>query len=174
MLRISSRLVNALQGKQNLTVSKQFTTSTSLSLPSHLIVYDGVCGICNAGIQFVIKNNHNKIIKFAQVTSSTTQQLLSKLNITTEDALNRFIYIEDKQIYRASTAALKIAAHLQFPFPLLGQLGFLIPTIIRDFLYDIIAKNRYQWFGKYDTCMRPSSQIMDRFIDAVDLEKLKH
>jgi len=174
MLRASSRLINALRPKPNLLQTKQFSNSTLLSLPSHLIVYDGVCGIGNAGIRFVIKNDHNKVIKFAQVTSNTTQQLLSKINITTEDALNRFIYIEDEQVYRASTAALKIAAHLQFPFPFLEQLGFLIPTIIRDFLYDIIAKNRYQWFGKYDTCVRPSSQIMSRFIDAVDLEKLKH
>ncbi len=79
------------------------------------------------------------------------------------DTFDTMVYVEDGQAYFRSTAFLKIVAHLPFPYPLLG-LGWVIPQMLRDWLYDRIALNRYRLFGRRSTCMMPDKTLAKRFI----------
>lgn len=80
------------------------------------------------------------------------------------DAIETMIYVEDGQIYIKSTAALKIARQLTLPWQLL-QAFYIVPLGVRDWFYDRIARNRYQWFGQLDQCFLPNDEVLDRFLD---------
>ncbi|MBA4536948.1 thiol-disulfide oxidoreductase DCC family protein [Bacillus aquiflavi] len=127
-----------------------------------LILYDGVCNFCNRSVQFIIKRDPNAYYQFASLQGETAQKLLSDFRVKGD--VDSFILIEDGQLYVKSTAALRICKQLA------GTVRFLtfflvVPRPIRDFFYDIIAKNRYKWFGESDHCLIPSDDIKKRFVD---------
>ena len=128
-----------------------------------IILFDGICNLCNGAVQFVIKRDPAAIFSFASLQSDIGQQLLKKFDLPGNE-LNSFVLIQQDKSYTSSTAALKVAKQLKGPIKLLY--GFIIvPVFIRNFVYRIIAANRYRWFGKRDSCMLPSVDLKERFLN---------
>ena len=128
-----------------------------------IILFDGVCNLCNNSIQFIIKRDKKKHFLYASLQSDAAQNLLLQFQLKNSD-FDSIILIEKGKVYQKSSAILKIASHLNGLWKL--SYGFIIvPKIIRDFVYTIIAKNRYKWFGKKDVCMIPTKELKMRFLD---------
>jgi predicted DCC family thiol-disulfide oxidoreductase YuxK len=122
-----------------------------------------VCNLCNNAVQFIIKHDTKKRFYFAALQSDFGQNLLQEHNLAREN-FSTIILLEKEKIHIKSSAALRLSRHLRFPFSLLYFL-IIVPPFIRDFVYDLIAKNRYAWFGKKESCMIPTPDLKDRFID---------
>jgi predicted DCC family thiol-disulfide oxidoreductase YuxK len=129
-----------------------------------LILFDGVCNLCNSSVLFVIKYDKKNIFLFAPLQSKIGKAVLNKFNIDTSETDSILLYnpISDTIKYKSS-AALHIAKHLDFPIKL-TVVFFIVPTFIRDWVYNFIAKNRYKWFGKKDVCMIPTPELQAKFI----------
>lgn len=128
-----------------------------------IILFDGVCNLCNKSVQFVIEHDEQNYFKFASLQSNFGQTFLkeNKLNQTTFDSI---IYIEDDKYYTKSSAALKIAKHLDKNISWLNYFS-VVPKPIRDFFYNIIAKNRYKFFGKQESCWLPTKELKAKFLE---------
>ncbi len=127
-----------------------------------IILFDGVCNLCNGAINFTIKRDKKNIFKFAALQSEIGQTLLSKYKINTSE-VDSIILIDGENYYVKSSAALRISKHLSGGYPLLY--GFLIlPKFIRNAAYDFIARNRYKWFGKKESCMIPTPALKEKFL----------
>jgi predicted DCC family thiol-disulfide oxidoreductase YuxK len=129
---------------------------------SHIILFDGVCNLCNSTVQFIIKHDRNGKFYFASLQSEFGQEQVKKYKIDPR-LTDSVIYIYNDCAYIKSSAALRIARQLDRGWPLLFVFMFL-PPFIRNFVYDFIAKNRYKWFGKKDSCMIPSPELKGRFL----------
>lgn len=129
-----------------------------------IILFDGVCNLCNSSVQFVIKRDKKDIFRFAALQSAMGQALVKERGINTEE-VDSIILIEPQiAYYTKSDAALKIAKLLNGGWPLLGIfLG--LPKGFRDWVYDWVARNRYQWFGKKDSCMIPTEALKGKFLE---------
>ncbi|MFD2443612.1 thiol-disulfide oxidoreductase DCC family protein [Bacillus sp. CGMCC 1.16607] len=127
-----------------------------------IILFDGVCNFCDSSVQFIIKRDPRGNFKFASLQSETGQKLLKQVGL--KDEIDSFVLIDDDQYYLKSSAALKVSRNLNGAWSLFSLLT-VIPVPIRDYLYDILAKNRYKWFGKKDSCMLPSPEVRSRFLD---------
>jgi predicted DCC family thiol-disulfide oxidoreductase YuxK len=129
---------------------------------SSIILFDGVCNFCNGSVAFIIRRDPHKHFKFASLQSPAGQALLKKHERSPEQ-LDTLILIEEGKIYDRSTGALRIAKRLSGFWP-----GFyiliVIPAPIRDLLYNLVAKHRYNLFGKRDACMVPTADVRDRFV----------
>jgi len=126
-----------------------------------VILFDGVCNLCNASVQYVIKHDKKKLFRFASLQSSFGESVLKQYDLPV-NTFNSFILLSDNKIYTRSTAALLVAKKLSGLIKLLY--GFIIiPKFIRDFVYDIIAKNRYKWFGKKEACWVPTPELKNLF-----------
>ena len=127
-----------------------------------VILFDGVCNLCNKSVQFVIKRDKEKKFRFASLQSEFGQKILKQSNLPL-DKFNSFILLDNGRIYTRSTGALKMLAQLK-GWKWAGALKF-IPPFIRDGVYNLISKYRYNWFGKKDECMIPTPELRDRFLD---------
>ena len=128
----------------------------------HLILFDGVCNLCNRTVQFIIKNDPEARFRFVTLQNYQEYSFIDavpSVNNQTESV----VYIRDGQIYYASAAVLEIAKELGWPWKVLYVFK-IIPLSIRDFMYEQIAKYRYRLFGKRNDCMMPSAKIRDRFL----------
>ena len=136
------------------------------SLPKHkqLILFDGVCNLCNSSIQYVIKHDRTKTFMFAPLQSTIGSQILDKYGIDRSKTDSIVLYSNEKGLSVKSTAALKIAKQLGFPRSFMA-IFFIVPTPIRNWVYDYIAKNRYKWYGKKDACMIPTPELKTRFLN---------
>ena len=127
-----------------------------------IILFDGVCNLCNSAVQFTIKHDKKKQFMFAALQSDTGQQLLKQYQLQQEN-FSSFVLIKDGQVFLKSTAALMVAKQLNGLIKLLY--GFIIvPAFIRNGVYNFIAKNRYRWFGKKESCMMPTQELTARFL----------
>jgi len=126
-----------------------------------LILFDGYCNLCNGAVQFIIKRDPKEHFRFSSLTWPPAQDLLSK-NPEFKDVDSILLYEEGK-LYQKSTAALKIAGRLKGAWPLF-KVFTIIPRFLRDPIYDFIARNRYRWFGKKDTCMMPEKKVGHLFL----------
>ena len=138
----------------------------TIDLPKHkkLILFDGVCNLCNTSIQYVIKHDKKDIFRFAPLQSAIGKQIIQKFNIDIEKTDSILLYSENTGLKSKSSAALHIAKNLGFPNNLLS-LFFIVPTFIRNIVYDYIAKNRYKWYGKKEFCMIPTKELKAKFLD---------
>ena len=128
-----------------------------------IILFDGVCNLCNSAVNFVIKRDKKNRIQFAPLQSETAGALLKGSIINASD-LKSFVFIEEGKLYSESTAALKVCRYLSGLWPLCY--GFMIvPRFIRDSIYKWIAKNRYKWFGQKDECMIPTPELRAKFLN---------
>jgi len=128
-----------------------------------IILFDGVCNLCNGSIIFVLKWEKESTFKFASIQSEAGKELLEWCGLPS-NYNQAVVYIENGNIYLGSTAAFKIGQYLVFPWSILSSLGLLIPKFARDRVYNQIALNRYQWFGKKDVCMVPTKSLKARFL----------
>src|SRR6478735_6987457 len=128
-----------------------------------LILFDGVCNLCNNSVQFIIKHDPPAYFKYSSLQSAAGQYLLHKFNLP-ESQLHSVILIKNESIFQKSDAALEIAKNLNGLWSTL-TIFKIIPRVVRDWLYDVVAKNRYTWFGKKDTCMIPTPELKSRFIE---------
>ncbi len=128
-----------------------------------VILFDGVCNLCNGAINFILKHDPKAQFKFASLQGTTGQKLLAQHDINPKET-DSIVLIEPKRVSVKSSAALRIAKYLSKGYPLLY--GFMIvPGFIRNAVYDFIAANRYKWFGKKDSCMIPTPELKSRFLD---------
>lgn len=127
-----------------------------------IVLFDGVCNFCNYWVNFAIRRDKGKKLRFTPLQGETAKQLLPQFDLHTT-SLSSVIFIDDEKIYTQSSAALRIAKYLDGGWKLFYGL-IIIPKFIRDFFYNIIARNRYKWFGKKDTCMIPTPEIKERFL----------
>lgn len=134
-----------------------------MSLNDHsIILFDGVCNFCNYWVNFIIDRDKKNKFKFAALQSEKGTELLKKFNLPIND-FDSFILITNDKIYKKSVAALRIAGQLNgwpkilIPFQIL-------PSAITDFFYDIVAKNRYKFFGKREACRIPTPEERARFL----------
>ena len=128
-----------------------------------IILFDGVCNLCNGSVVFVLHNEPVPVFKFASVQSEAGKELLRWCGLP-DDYAEAVVLIEDGKMYLGSTAALKIGQSLKFPWSLLSYSGFVFPEFFRDWVYRQIAKHRYRWFGKREVCMVPTEKLKDRFL----------
>ncbi len=128
-----------------------------------VLLFDGVCNLCNGFVQFVLKRDKKKIFLFASLQSATGKQLLEKHEKPVNE-LSTVVLIEGKNIYTHSDVGLRIAKELGGIYTLFSYLAFL-PKGFRDKVYNWIAKNRYRWFGKKEVCMLPQPEWKMRFLD---------
>ena len=127
-----------------------------------IILFDGVCNLCNHTVQFVIRHDPGAIFKFASLQSDKGRELSNHYGLT-QSGPGSFVLIEDNNAFTRSTAALKVAKRLK-GLPVLLYVFIIVPPFIRNAVYDIIAKNRYKWFGKKDSCMIPNASEQSRFL----------
>ena len=128
-----------------------------------IILFDGVCNLCNNSVQFIIKRDKKQRFLFSSLQSDAAQDILLQFQLKNSD-FDSIIFIENGKVYQKSTAILKISKYLSGIWKL--SYGFIIiPKFIRDTVYTFIAKNRYKWFGKRDVCMIPSKGLKLRFLD---------
>lgn len=128
-----------------------------------LILFDGVCNLCNHSVQFIITHDKNNVFMFAPLQGTTGAALVKTLNIDTKKLDSILLYTPKKGVKSKSTAALKIASKLRFPINVL-YIFIIVPPFIRNWIYNIIAKNRYRWFGKKETCMIPTAELENKFL----------
>jgi predicted DCC family thiol-disulfide oxidoreductase YuxK len=141
--------------------------SEAETYPEALIVlFDGVCNLCNSAVAFVIRNDPKRRFRFAALQSPVGQALLERYGLPTE-TLNSFVLIEGEHVFTKSTAALRSARRLGYLWPL-AFVFILVPRPLRDFCYDLVAKNRYRMFGKRESCMMPTPDLNARFLTSVE------
>ncbi len=128
-----------------------------------IILFDGVCNFCNYWVNFIIKRDKKKQFRFASLQSETAKKLLANYQYDKQD-LDTVILIENGKVYTHSTAALRICKKLNGAWPLLYGL-IIFPRFIRDWQYKFVAKRRYAWFGKSETCRIPSPEEKQLFLD---------
>ncbi|MBN9295527.1 MAG: DUF393 domain-containing protein [Filimonas sp.] len=127
-----------------------------------VILFDGECNLCNGAVQFVIRHDKTQRFRFAALQSAFGQTVKQTHNIPA--SLDSFLLLEDNKLYSQSTAALRVAKKLNALYPVLY--GFIIiPPFIRNGIYNFIARNRYKWFGKRDSCMIPTKELQSLFIN---------
>ena len=127
-----------------------------------IILFDGVCNLCNSTVNFVIRHDNKNQFKFAALQSDIGEILVEEYGIDLMKT-DSILLISNKKHFIKSTAALKIARRLSGGYPLLY--GFMIvPTFLRNWVYDYIAKNRYKWYGKKESCMIPAKEIKSKFL----------
>ncbi len=128
-----------------------------------IIMFDGVCNLCNSAINFIIERDKINQFLFASLQSDAAQDILLHFKQKNYD-FDSVILIENGKIYEKSTAILKIFRQLNGLWKY-SYVFIIIPKFIRDFIYSIIAQYRYQWFGKKETCMIPTKALKVKFLE---------
>jgi predicted DCC family thiol-disulfide oxidoreductase YuxK len=136
-----------------------------IKLPKHkqLILFDGVCNLCNASVLYVIKRDKNNVFMFATLQSDVGKQIIRQYHLDASKTDSILLYSETNGLSIKSSAALHIAKHLGFPNNLM-YIFFIIPPFIRNWVYDYIAKNRYKWYGIKEHCMVPTPELKSKFL----------
>jgi len=136
-----------------------------IDLPENkkLILFDGVCNLCNSTVRYVIKHDKKDMFRFASLQSELGHGILKKYRIDASKTDSIMLYAMDHGFKIKSTAALFIAKDLDYPIKMMF-LFIIIPRFIRNWVYDIIAKNRYKWYGKRESCMIPTPDLQAKFL----------
>ncbi len=130
----------------------------------YIVLFDGLCNLCNGSVQFIIRHDTKNKFVFASLQSEVAQKLLNEIHV--KSSQESIILIKGLKHFEKSDAVLEIAKNLSGLWPMVY--GFkIIPRFLRDILYNWIAKNRYTWFGKRDSCLIASPELSGKFLDAV-------
>ena len=127
-----------------------------------IILFDGVCNLCNSSVNFIIKRDAKDHFKFGALQSEEGKELVEKYTIDTSQT-DSIILIDNGKAFVKSSAALRIARYLSGGWPLLYAF-IILPTFLRNWVYDYIAKNRYKWYGKKESCMIPTPELKEKFL----------
>lgn len=125
-----------------------------------VILFDGVCNLCQASVTWVIARDRAEVFRFASLQSAAARELLRGVKVP-----DSVVLVDEAGVHTRSTAALRIARRLGLPWSWLGWVGSLVPRFLRDVIYNRVARNRYAWFGKQDVCMMPTPALAARFLD---------
>ena len=139
--------------------SHSFQKDEAFSPP--VILFDGVCKLCNGSVNFILRIDRKGQLKLAPLQSDYGRRVLEDHGLKS-GPLDSIMLLEGERLTVKSTAVIRISKYFGGAWPLC-MIALVIPRFIRDFMYDIIAKNRYRWFGKYDTCRLPDREFEDRF-----------
>ncbi|MCG9792756.1 thiol-disulfide oxidoreductase DCC family protein [Flavobacterium algicola] len=136
-----------------------------LDLPTDkkIIIFDGVCNLCNSAINYIIAHDNKDIFRFVALQSNLGQEILKHIGIDTHEIDSIILYLPTKAYYYKSEAALEIAKDLNGFLPMLS-LFRVIPSALSNYIYDCIAKNRYRWYGKKESCMIPTPELQSKFL----------
>lgn len=129
-----------------------------------IIFFDGVCNLCNASVDFIIRRDRHGVFRFASLQSDAARERLPASYVDS-GTFETIVLYENGQIYDRSTAALRISRHLSDAWPLFSVF-LVLPRFLRDPVYRFISRNRYKWFGKSDTCRIPTPEERALFLDA--------
>jgi len=129
-----------------------------------IVLFDGVCNLCESTVQFIIRRDKAARFRFAALQSAVAQQWLSDCRYA-DDELSSVLLIVDGRVYKKSRAGLQIVRRLDGAWPLLYYLSFWVPQFIADPIYDFIGNRRYRWFGKKEECWIPTEDLRQRFLD---------
>lgn len=129
-----------------------------------VILFDGVCNLCNAAVDFVIRRDTRRVFRYGALQSGTGEKLLEEHGVDLDpDDLSTFVLLEEGRVFTRSTAALRIARRLGGAWPLCY--GFIVvPRVVRDAVYRVVSRNRYHWFGRRDTCRLPTEEEKALFV----------
>ena len=130
--------------------------------PDNIVFFDGVCNLCNGLVKFIIKRDVKNLILFSPLQSPFGQATLKKMKMDPEE-VNTVVYFSGDKPYLKSSAILQILKDMGGAWKLLFGL-IVVPRFIRDFIYDLVARNRYKVFGKQESCMVPTPEVKNRFI----------
>lgn len=138
------------------------------SAGAHLVLYDGVCGLCNRLVRFVLANDRREVFKYASLQSATGTSMVGRWGGDPR-ALTSFYVIADfrtphARVFTRSDATLFVAGQLGWPWRIIG-VGALVPKPVRDAMYDLVGRMRYRVFGRYDTCPLMPPEFRNRFIE---------
>ncbi len=133
-----------------------------MSRSQSIVFFDGICNLCNASIDFIIKRDFKNQFLVGALQDDFSKEILSGHQVR-QDYLDSLVLLDDDRIFYKSTAALKISRELSGLWPIFYPLIFL-PKWIRDPIYDFIGKNRYRWFGKKNTCRIPTPEEKAKFL----------
>lgn len=138
------------------------------STSNAIVLYDGVCGLCNRGVQFLVTRDRHDQLRFASLQSDFAATLLKRHGVDHEDLDTVYVVLNqgqaDEALLAKSDAALSLAKTIGGVWNI-ARLGGLIPRPIRNRLYDFVARHRYRVFGKYETCMLPDPRHKHKFIE---------
>ncbi len=127
------------------------------------VLFDGVCNLCNGTVQFLLRRDRGRRLRFAALQSATGRALLRQHGMAT-DTLETVVVIENGRARVRSDAAILLARRLPWPWPMLA-IFLVCPRPVRDALYAFVARHRYRWFGRRESCLLPSPEFADRFLD---------
>ncbi|MBI3511014.1 MAG: DUF393 domain-containing protein [Bacteroidetes bacterium] len=127
-----------------------------------IVLFDGVCNYCNTKVNFIIRHDNKDHFRFTPLQSALAKKILTDHGLDPEQ-MNSFVLYENDKCFFKTTAILRMAKHLGGLYPLLYAL-IIIPAPIRDIYYNIIAKNRYKWWGKKESCMVPTPEVRKKFL----------
>ncbi len=127
-----------------------------------IVLFDGVCNFCNDRINFIIRHDKKDYFRFTALQSDIGKKILEGNKIALPN-LDTFILVENSKTHNRTSAALRIVKHLNGLWPMLFVL-IVVPPFIRDIVYKVIAKNRYKWWGKKESCMIPTAEIRAKFL----------
>jgi predicted DCC family thiol-disulfide oxidoreductase YuxK len=145
--------------------SEQKTEVATLvdDLDSPVVLFDGVCNLCNSFVRLVVRHDEAGVFRFAPLQSDIGQELLERHGLETAE-FDSVVLVEAGECYTKSTAALRVCRRLDFPLSLLGPF-LALPKVVRDPVYDLIATHRYRLFGKSDECQLPDPEVRERFTE---------
>ena len=129
-----------------------------------IILFDGVCNLCNGAIQFMIKRDKEDTFRYAALQSDIGKKLTNERNIDTEKVDSFFLIEPGVAYYEKSDAALQIGKHLK-GYRTISNIFLMIPKSLRDIVYDFVARNRYKWYGKKQECMVPTPALRAKFLE---------
>ena len=127
-----------------------------------IVLFDGVCNLCNGSVQFLLRRDRRRRFRFAALQSAAGRALLEPYGLSTQ-TLETIVVREGGQARVRSDAALHLARRLPWPWPALAVFRIL-PRPLRDALYSFVARHRYRWFGRTESCMLPTPDVADRFL----------
>ena len=134
-------------------------------LDKKIILFDGVCNLCNGAVQYIIKRDKKDTFRYAALQSEIGKKLVNERGIDTSK-VDSIILIEPNIAYHIkSSAAIEIMNEFGGLWKIMNIFKYIFPTSFRDLIYDFIAKNRYKWFGKQDNCMIPTPELKAKFLD---------
>ncbi len=128
----------------------------------HIVLFDGVCNLCNRSVNFIIRHDKKDLFRFASLQSETARRLLGD-KYPRSGKFETLFYWQEGKIHEQSGAVLRVMKKLGFPFSLLYIL-IVIPPFIRNYFYGLISRNRYNWFGRRDECMVPAPGVKEKFL----------
>jgi predicted DCC family thiol-disulfide oxidoreductase YuxK len=128
-----------------------------------IVLFDGVCNLCSSSVLFILRRDKRNRFLFGSLQGKAGQEYIKKFNLP-PDAYNSFMLVEGEKLYTRSTGALHMMKYLGGGWQLL-YIFMIIPKFIRDGIYNVIAKNRYKWFGKKEECWLPTPELKEKFVD---------